>query len=605
MGDAAGAALSGAYVLAVLAGAALLSRAGASAETARKVVHIGLGGWWIVASLLVGSALPAAALPAAFVVVNGVAYRTRRLSFMAREEGRDTPGTVYYAASLAVLALCSFGLGAPYVGALGVLCMSFGDGLAAVAGRRFGRRRIAAAGGGKTVAGSATMFAASFLSCAFVLLAAPPVGAGMAGGGGRAAGADAAGLASGGAALGASAAFEAVAAAFGIAAVLAAAATLLELFSVDGLDNLTVPLGVSAVYVALFLPSSPLAPAAAGLALSGAVAVASLKLRLLTKPGALGAALVGALLFAIGGWPLWLVLMWFFGSSNLASKAMARRARAVRTRGAAAGTRRAAGGAAGAGALASGAAEAEASAAEGAGTGALASSATGACSSAAEGAGACVQASGAAGADAPPAEGAEAVRCASRKRRRGEPRKLRQVLANSVPALFCALGYAASGDGWLLVVAAGALAASTADTWASEVGVHSKNPPVNILTREPLQRGLSGGVSPLGLAATLVGAVSSALLATLLFRAFSFAVPTGPDAFALIAACGVAGSLLDSVLGARLQAKYRDPEAGRIVEKPPVASGAALVSGHAWVTNDAVNFMSGVAVVALGLIVAL
>ena len=454
MGDAAGAALSGAYVLAVLAGAALLSRAGASAETARKVVHIGLGGWWIVASLLVGSALAAAALPAAFVVVNGIAYRTRRLSFMAREEGRDTPGTVYYAASLAVLALCSFGLGAPYVGALGVLCMSFGDGLAAVAGRRFGRRRIAAAGGGKTVAGSATMFAASFLSCAFVLLAAPPVGAGMAGGAGRAAGADAAVLASGGAALGASAAFEAVAAAFGIAAVLAAVATLFELFSVDGLDNLTVPLGVSAVYVALFLPSSPLAPAAAGLALSGAVAVASLKLRLLTKPGALGAALVGALLFAIGGWPLWLVLMWFFGSSNLASKAMARRARAVRAREAAAGTRHAAGGAAGAGALAADAAEA--------------------CSSAAEGAGACVQASGAAGADAPPAEGAEAVRCASRKRRRGEPRKLRQVLANSVPALFCALGYAASGDGWLLVVAAGALAASTADTWASEVGVHSK-----------------------------------------------------------------------------------------------------------------------------------
>lgn len=585
MGDVAGAALSGAYVLAVLAGAALLSRAGASAETARKVVHIGLGGWWIVASLLVGSALAAAALPAAFVVVNGVAYRTRRLSFMAREEGRDTPGTVYYAASLAVLALCSFGLGAPYVGALGVLCMSFGDGLAAVAGRRFGRRRIAAAGGGKTVAGSATMFAASFLSCAFVLLAAPPVGAGMAGGAGRAAGADAAALASGGAALGASAAFEAVAAAFGIAAALAAVATLLELFSVDGLDNLTVPLGVSAVYVALFLPSSPLAPAAAGLALSGAVAVASLKLRLLTKPGALGAALVGALLFAIGGWPLWLVLMWFFGSSNLASKAMARRARAVRARGAAAGTRRAAGGAAGAGALAAEGAEAEASAVEGAG--------------------ACAQASGAAGADASASEAAEAVRCASRKRRRDEPRKLRQVLANSVPALFCALGYAASGDGWLLVVAAGALAASTADTWASEVGVHSKNPPVSILTREPLQRGLSGGVSPLGLAATLVGAVSSALLATLLFRAFSFAVPTGPDAFALIAACGVAGSLLDSVLGARLQAKYRDPEAGHIVEKPPVAGGAALVSGHAWVTNDAVNFMSGVAVVALGLIVAL
>ena len=181
-----GVALSGAYVLVVLAAAWLLSRAGASAETARKVVHIGLGGWWVIASLLVGSALWAAALPAAFVVVNGIAYRTRRLSFMAREEGEDTPGTVYYAASLAVLAFCAFGVGEPYVGALGVFCMSFGDGLAAVAGRRFGRRRIAIAGGGKTVAGSAAMFVASFLSCAFVLVAAPPVGAGAAGGGGGA-----------------------------------------------------------------------------------------------------------------------------------------------------------------------------------------------------------------------------------------------------------------------------------------------------------------------------------------------------------------------------------------------------------------------------------
>lgn len=302
---------------------------------------------------------------------------------------------------------------------------------------------------------------------------------------------------------------------------------------------------------------------------------------------------------------MWLVLMWFFGSSNLASKAMARRARAVRAREAAAGTRHAAGGAAGAGALAAEGAEAEASAVEGAGAGTLASSATGACSSAVEGAGACVQASGAAGADAPPAEGAEAVRCASRKRRRGEPRKLRQVLANSVPALFCALGYAASGDGWLLVVAAGALAASTADTWASEVGVHSKNSPVNILTREPLQRGLSGGVSPLGLAATVVGAVTSAFLAMLLFHAFGYAIPTGPDAFFFNIACGVVGSLVDSVLGVVMQAKYRCPNdaEGGLVETPPCGAQAALVSGYAWVTNDAVNLMSGIAVVLLGLLV--
>lgn len=502
MGNLLGVALSGAYVAAVLALSSLLARRGASAEGTRKIVHIGLGGWWAVASWFFTSAWWAAALPALFIAVNYYAYRKQRLSFMAREEGEDTPGTVYYAVSLAVLALYAFGIGAPYVGALGVFCMAFGDGFAAVAGKRFGRRRIAAAGGGKSYVGSAVMLGASFLSCAAVLLVPAPLGGGFAGGG-----------ASG------------WLAALGIAVVLAVAATLFELFSADGLDNLFVPLGATALYVALFLPGAPFASVLAGVALSGAVAVASLRMRLLTKPGALGAVVVGALAFGIGGWPLWLLLMWFFGSSNVAAKLMARRA-AKR------------GG-------------------------------------------------------------------ASARRGHGGPRKLRQVLANSVPFLACALAYTVVGNPWLLVLAVGALAASTADTWASEVGVYSRRPPVSILTRKPMQRGLSGGVSPLGLAATVVGAATSAFLAMLLFRAFGYAVPNGLGAFLFIVACGVAGSLVDSVLGVLVQAKYRSSDApdAPLVETPPRGARAALVSGYAWVTNDAVNLMSGLAVVALGLLV--
>ncbi|WP_080802804.1 DUF92 domain-containing protein [Arabiibacter massiliensis] len=503
MGNLLGVAFSGLYVGAVLAASSLLARRGASAEATRKLVHIGLGGWWAVASWFFTSPWWAAALPTLFIAVNYYAYRKQRLSFMAREEGEDTPGTVYYAVSLAVLALYAFGVGAPYVGALGVFCMAFGDGFAAVAGKRFGRRRIAlAAGGGKSYVGSAVMLGASFLACTAVLLAPAPLGAGMAAGGAPA-----------------------WLAALGIAAVLAVAATLLELFSTDGLDNLFVPLGVTALYVGLFLPGAPLASVLAGVALSGAVAVASLRMRLLTKPGALGAVAVGALAFGIGGWPLWLLLMWFFGSSNVAAKLMARRAA---KRG-----------------------------------------------------------------------GAPA------RRKHDGPRRLRQVLANGVPFLACALAYAVAGNPWLLVLAAGALAASTADTWASEVGVYSRRPPVSILTRRPMQRGLSGGVSPLGLAATVAGAASSALLAMLLFRAFGYAIPAGPEAFLFIVACGVAGSLVDSVLGVLVQAKYRSSDApdAPLVETPPRAARAALVSGYAWVTNDAVNLMSGLAVVALGLLV--
>lgn len=138
--------------------------------------------------------------------------------------------------------------------------------------------------------------------------------------------------------------------------------------------------------------------------------------------------------------------------------------------------------------------------------------------------------------------------------------------------------------------------------------MYSKRPPVNILTREMMPRGLSGGVSPLGLGATVVGAASSAFLAMLLFHTFGYAIPTGPSAFLFIVACGVVGSLVDSMLGVLMQAKYRSSEGDDavIVETPPSdATDGALVSGYAWVTNDAVNLMSGIAVVLLGLLVVL
>ncbi|MFR3091655.1 MAG: squalene/phytoene synthase family protein [Eggerthella lenta] len=81
-------------------------------------------------------ALWAAALPAAFILVNAFAYRRQKLSFMGRDGGEDTLAR-YYAVSLTALALFSFGIGASYVGALGFFCMAFGDGFAAVLGKRF------------------------------------------------------------------------------------------------------------------------------------------------------------------------------------------------------------------------------------------------------------------------------------------------------------------------------------------------------------------------------------------------------------------------------------------------------------------------------------
>ncbi len=155
MQNAVGMGLSLVYVLAVLAASSLLARRGMGEEATRKFVHIALGGWWLVAP---GSSVASVGGGAACCV-----HRCERVCAGAGRSspswraasGEDTPGTVYYAVSLTALALFSFGLGASYVGALGVFCMAFGDGFAAVLGRRFGRRVLVGAGDGKSLVGSA------------------------------------------------------------------------------------------------------------------------------------------------------------------------------------------------------------------------------------------------------------------------------------------------------------------------------------------------------------------------------------------------------------------------------------------------------------------
>lgn len=134
----------------------------------------------------------------------------------------------------------------------------------------------------------------------------------------------------------------------------------------------------------------------------------------------------------------------------------------------------------------------------------------------------------------------------------GGRRTARQVIANG--------GVAAAGalaGSW--AVFAGALAAAAADTWATEIGAHSRTPPRLITTGARVSAGANGGITLLGTAGGILGA---ALIGGLTWG-------LGPRDLRLatvVALAGVAGMLMDSLLGATLQ-------------------------GHAdkWMDNDAVN----------------
>jgi uncharacterized protein (TIGR00297 family) len=174
---------------------------------------------------------------------------------------------------------------------------------------------------------------------------------------------------------------------------------------------------------------------------------------------------------------------------------------------------------------------------------------------------------------------------ASRKRAlTGERTKARsawQVLANGGVGALCALGglHAATP---LAAAFAGAFAAASADTWGTEIGMLSRRPPVSILTLRPLPPGRSGGVTPLGIAATCAGSLCVAVVAAL----------TGIVPLWSVALGGVAGAVADSVLGASLQALRWCPVCACECEtlRHDCGERTVLRRGASWLENDGVNF---------------
>jgi len=168
-----------------------------------------------------------------------------------------------------------------------------------------------------------------------------------------------------------------------------------------------------------------------------------------------------------------------------------------------------------------------------------------------------------------------------------------QVFANGGVAAVCALFALGSYTPWHAAFA-GALAAATSDTWGTELGTMAAGQPRSILTGQPVAAGLSGGITVYGTLAELTGAAFIATTAALLH--------VGP--WLAIFAGGVVGALVDSLLGASVQALRFCAACQRACENEPHACGAntALIRGAAWMTNDGVNFLataSGATVAAL------
>jgi uncharacterized protein (TIGR00297 family) len=186
---------------------------------------------------------------------------------------------------------------------------------------------------------------------------------------------------------------------------------------------------------------------------------------------------------------------------------------------------------------------------------------------------------------------------------KGERRDTFQVLANGGVGALTAVLFRLTGEPAWAAAFAVSFAASNADTWASEIGVLSGGTPVSPFTFRPVPRGISGGMTLLGTGASLAGAFLIGLLFGL-ENTFLRALPGSvPRIVLLVTACGFGGSLVDSILGAAVQARYASRTApGAVTERRTDGAGPPnlLIHGVAWVNNDVVNIASGIIASAAG-----
>lgn len=182
-----------------------------SSELTRKVVHIGSGNviflaWWLDIPgwiIIVASAIAAIIAIASYFLpilpsINSV--------------GRKSLGTFFYAISIGILTAC-FWDNYPEYTTIGILVMTWGDGMAAIIGQRFGKHRYEVFGITKSWEGSLTMIAVSYFVTSLILLYVQGT----------------------------------IWQTWVISSIVAVVATSLEAFSKLGIDNLTVPVGSAAI----------------------------------------------------------------------------------------------------------------------------------------------------------------------------------------------------------------------------------------------------------------------------------------------------------------------------------------------------------------------
>ena len=138
-------------------------------ESSRKLVHISIGFMWPIMYLTLRGTLHFALIPIGALFLFFMVSKSKLFSIMTREQGDSLFGIMLYIISIVIMSSLSLVFPSTVVAyGLGVFAMTFGDGFAALIGKRFGKYTPKILGE-KTVAGSIACVLFTFLGMTFIL----------------------------------------------------------------------------------------------------------------------------------------------------------------------------------------------------------------------------------------------------------------------------------------------------------------------------------------------------------------------------------------------------------------------------------------------------
>ncbi|MCH7575913.1 MAG: DUF92 domain-containing protein [Candidatus Marinimicrobia bacterium] len=437
-----------------------------SPQTSRRLAHVTTGTILFYLPFVFQEPVYPIVAALAFALLNAVSIRFGKLRGIHAID-RPSYGTVYFPLAYALLAGL-FWDSDPVALQIGVLLLTLADPIAGWAGQRWGRQTYALWSETKSGAGTAAMWISSLLLAAAGLHFLVPMAGQLP--------------------------WSATRMALAVP-LIASTATIAEIISHKGSDNLSVPL-TGGVFVALMAAFPEAQLGSFALWASGSALLLALAQRMgsLDWSGTLAAWVMGNAIFLTGGWGWLWPLMIFFISGSLLSQIGGDSARQSRPQ-----------------------------------------------------------------------------------------RDVRQVMANGGAALLLALAAAFTMNTNLYIVYLAAIAASAADTWATETGKWSRSKPRSVIGWRKVEPGSSGGMTWLGTAGSLAGAAMIPLAAAALGP-----LPLGGSDIILITAIGFGAAVADSILGATVQARYQHAD-GSISEDRRGIAGLAVHSGWSWMDNNMVN----------------